>query len=131
MSVSKATPGPWRMLRSANPGERWDIGIHAEPNANIHAECYAEFASKGDVRPAECEANARLIAAAPELRDALRYATGRLAVAAAAISRLGCTCDAAERHAEDCAGENRAKDFDPTIERARALLARLDGEVTP
>ena len=111
MSVSKATPGPWRMVRSANPGERWDIGIHAEPNANIHAECYAEFASKGDVRPAECEANARLIAAAPELRDALIVVLDCYRVAMQVLGR-------------------DARDFEASSEvvAARALLARLDAE---
>lgn len=61
------TPGPWRKARSHERLNSHDIGIACDGVQTVFAECYAEFWAKGDVRPSECEANANLIAAAPDL----------------------------------------------------------------
>ncbi len=65
----KHTPGPWKIL-SAAPGEDPDYGIHAEGCKNVLAEAFAEFKAKGIFAREEAQANALLIAAAPDLFDA-------------------------------------------------------------
>lgn len=64
------TPGPW-ITRAARDGSG-DIGIKADGPINIHAEVFAEFWERGAFRREEAEANARLIAAAPDMLEALR-----------------------------------------------------------
>lgn len=61
------TPGPWRKARSLDRLNAHDTGIACSGAQTVLAECYAEFWAKGEVRPAECEANANLIVAAPDL----------------------------------------------------------------
>lgn len=56
---TKHTPGPWDVLKLANPDYAPEYGVCADAAARCHAVV------KG-------EANARLIAAAPELLAALR-----------------------------------------------------------
>lgn len=69
MSASKHTPGPWSFLRSKAPVDgEYDFAISGE-GAPVLAEVFGRF-SNGGYSPAED--NARLIAAAPELLDALR-----------------------------------------------------------
>lgn len=65
MAIQQHTPGPWS-LRSSNNGSA-DIGITAPGLKNILAECFAAMRSADERAIAECEANARLIAAAPVL----------------------------------------------------------------
>ncbi len=67
MSDTKFTPGPWRYTKAAPSGDR---GIHAE-GTGIFAEAYADIRHAGENNAAEAEANARLIAAAPDLYAAL------------------------------------------------------------
>lgn len=67
---SAYTPGPWT-VHPARDGSG-DCGIKAAGAVNIHAEVFAEFWAKGDLQPAEANANASLIAAAPDLLEALR-----------------------------------------------------------
>lgn len=75
MSAAKHTPGPWALetLRTSCgichkvgpfPGRR-------ENDEPRHACLYADYPSKHNQADAELEANARLIAAAPDLLDAL------------------------------------------------------------
>lgn len=62
---TKHTPGPW-IVKTAINGDR---GIVA-PGIGILAECFVAIRNMDEVSP-ECEANARLIAAAPGLLEAL------------------------------------------------------------
>lgn len=71
---SPHTPGPWRKARSQDRLNSHDIGIACDGVQTVFAECYAEFWAKGDVRPSECEANANLIASAPDLLAACEAA---------------------------------------------------------
>ena len=65
------TPGPWRLVENDRYGWRVEAGSLADDTQeNICVPCYG--------RPGKLdEANARLIAAAPELLEALTEATGR------------------------------------------------------
>lgn len=63
------TPGPWETKRAATPEAFPQFGVYAE-NGNGHD--LAHVVSHGTARHAETEANARLIAAAPEMLEALR-----------------------------------------------------------
>ena len=67
---SKHTPGPWRYVR-ANPSPT--TGEHLIAGAKPGYLAEVRDCGSGDV-----EANARLIAAAPDLRDALRLALPHL-----------------------------------------------------
>ena len=74
------TPGPWIMgerhrLPDTDTGEQWGYTLTAVGSTTIEQVLGATFhvatvgANPGD---AECEANARLIACAPEMLDALK-----------------------------------------------------------
>lgn len=71
--ADKHTPGPWWV---AYPVDRscGDIGIKANGCANILAEVFEEFEMKDVFNAPVASANARLIAAAPELLEALEEA---------------------------------------------------------
>jgi len=68
------TPGPWGTKRAGKGPDR-DVGITAPGCAGVIAECFEEFRARGDRHwhPGEAEANARLIAAAPELLTGLLH----------------------------------------------------------
>lgn len=64
--MGKHTPGPWE----ASAGD-----VYAEPTSGFPMKVAAAFAQRGDVVQMEqVAANARLIAAAPELLEALEAA---------------------------------------------------------
>lgn len=63
--MSKHTPGPW----DVNEG---DFGIYQLETSDQIAEVFSHHP------PAELEANARLIAAAPELLEALKHARSQM-----------------------------------------------------
>ena len=68
---TKHTPGPWKLDRSLQPADgEYDYAI-SSPEHFVLAEAFGRSANGGHP-PAE--ANARLIAAAPELLEALREA---------------------------------------------------------
>ncbi len=66
--TSKHTPGPWLVEHDDRPGMEWNIHIVVTntPHTRI---CFMAHRSTED--NSECEANAHLIAAAPELAEAL------------------------------------------------------------
>lgn len=65
--MSKHTPGPW-WLKVAHNG---DCGILAY-DTGVFAEAYADIRHSGEDNRDEALANARLIAAAPDLLEALK-----------------------------------------------------------
>lgn len=76
---SKHTPGPW--TAHAEPCR----GLRTDGNGVVTAPCgdgvfVIAVPTLNEYRREECEANARLIAAAPELREALQAARPWLAV---------------------------------------------------
>ena len=69
MSATKHTPGPWATRRSLDGSG--DVGITAPGVLNVIAECFADMRRPGEFATDEASANARLIAAAPEMLEAL------------------------------------------------------------
>lgn len=70
MSAGKATQGPWRVHEGAEYQIVAPDGADGEPGRLV-----AEIACDEDGLTAEEEANAHLVAAAPDLRDALSEAS--------------------------------------------------------
>lgn len=96
--TSKHTPGPWRLVKTVTRGEFcWDYKIRSEDDSAICT-----------LGPVAQDANARLIAEAPAMLDALRDWAG--------LSRSP---------ADGPLRPSQAKDL---RERTRALLARIDGK---
>ena len=69
------TPGPWHSFRSAQAAERHRIEVNAEDGMTV-AEVVQFFPAYRE----QSEANLALIAAAPELLEALEAATWELPV---------------------------------------------------
>lgn len=61
------TPGPWTVEEDMRPGMGWNRHIHSGPRTAV---CF--MAHSNEKEPARDLANARLIAAAPDLLAALR-----------------------------------------------------------
>ena len=71
--MSRFTPGPWRVSKSSMATvQRIDNPLICHGGSNIFSPLIAEIYSDGGRLPAK--ANARLIAAAPELYEALSMA---------------------------------------------------------
>ena len=72
------SPAPWRIGASADPRGReygLELGIY-----DVHSSKIAVLEQWTGAAQAEAEANHRLIAAAPELLDALKWAQARVFV---------------------------------------------------
>lgn len=103
-SKGRYTPGPWRIVRASDyTGEPEDTTIYSIDAANGETVYYTE---SGYFRPEE--ADARLIAAAPEMAELLRLV--------------------ADYQDSAWAGDAEAQRSAFALE-ARALLARIEGEV--
>lgn len=72
MSAAKHTPGPWVLADRNKKGFAARI-ISGDPNSGIVADAY------GGGEMAQVDANAKLIAAAPELADAVEMLLKRIA----------------------------------------------------
>lgn len=72
MPIQTHTPGEW-IIRRSNDGSG-DVGITAPELRNVLAECFGALRHGGERAADEAYANARLIAAAPELLEALKEA---------------------------------------------------------
>ena len=118
--IAQATPGPWQLrgIRNAEGWMRYDLHEYRAPTNAEHGDslcgpCFAEVRFEGGNH----EQDARLMAAAPELRDALKWAMAAL--------------DAAGWAALDDYHPRLGDDEDRTIaaghDVASALLARLEG----
>ena len=69
MSDVKHTAGPWKFKTDPFTG---DCGLHAE-GTGIFAEAFADIRHQGECNKPEALANARLIAAAPDMLEALKH----------------------------------------------------------
>lgn len=73
--MSKHTPGPWRADLADIGGQVFGFSIVAEHGTHWHPVAYQstyQHTNSECYEPAERKANARLIAAAPELLEALK-----------------------------------------------------------
>lgn len=110
MSLVKHTPGPW----FGQAGFSDDVEITAESREGMVAICSMELGFTGRIG-VEQEANARLIAAAPDLLEALEQLLGN-----AEIARF---------HLKDTEeGMIVGSTLFDTIQQARAAIARARGE---
>lgn len=73
MSAAHA-PGPWQVDHDDRPGMEWNTHIVSAPRPHLTV-CFMAHGGKND--NSEGEANAKLIAAAPELLEALRLVTSQ------------------------------------------------------
>lgn len=70
MNESKHTPGPW--IRDRESGFDCDVrASNGRKVASVNVQCMAKTKKQFDGRKSENEANARLIAAAPEMLQRL------------------------------------------------------------
>ena len=112
MSDSKHTPGPWFTKRAQLPvdGEYdWCVGAHINGKPHVIIEAFGRVSE--DDRP-NAEANARLIAAAPEMFEALEQS-------------MQAWVNAIEL---DLLPSQHIKTAEMLIERARAALSKARGE---
>jgi hypothetical protein len=73
----KGTPGPWEIGTPEAQGEGLHAPIHGVGHGELAMVVWQMADDKFDrIRSVSCEANARLIAAAPELLEALQLAFG-------------------------------------------------------
>ena len=78
MSAAKHTPGPWEPIKlNSAPLGLWAVNAPGYGGRNPLV-CGMEYSKGGPILHAESEANARLIAAAPDLLAALDEAYGEL-----------------------------------------------------
>lgn len=104
MSAGKHTEGPWTIQRSKDLHDgQYDFAINAT-KAKVIAEAFGRD-TRGNIIAAE--ANARLIAAAPDMLAALRYVETR------------CVSEAAYPHA--CIEDRKMRDM------VMAAIARAEG----
>ncbi|MEE4662743.1 hypothetical protein V2L09_02270 [Pseudomonas alliivorans] len=99
--MNKHTPGPWSLGEPERVGE----GLHAPIHAQKHGELamvvwQMEDARIDRVRSIDCEANAHLIAAAPELLAALELTRENLRACQATIHLCGGFDPAYVEHAQ-------------------------------
>lgn len=106
MSEAKFTKGPWHCHRNTS---FWEFGC--EERGQLGDVCATAFTLEGRALDAEesMEANAHLIAAAPELYEALRMAAKDLNTAAHLLPYIGPT-------------------LLETVKQAHAALAKARGE---
>ena len=113
--MAEHTPGPWR---SDSPYVSAPSGAHRK----IVADCSQDPSWRDSIAISddECIANARLIAAAPELLAALEQA-----LTVIGSDEMRAACDMADLHGMPYRG--------PTVDRAamRALIAKVRGEADP
>ena len=98
------TPGPWSVDPDNREGMEWNNHIVAAPGIRV---CFMANGGSDEAAQARCEANARLIAAAPDLVAMLREVT-----------------DAADAVARD---NFMWPECELAVRRARALLAKIEG----
>ena len=117
--MSKHTPGPWIGAGPSyvDPLPKYinEIVADREDDDECKTICYMPVIDEDD----ETEANARLIAAAPELYDALRELLTDMVIAQGNMRK------AAKR---DPAWEGCVEIIQPRIDAARAAIAKAEGK---
>ena len=123
MSQVSFTPGPWQVKHPEH--HPWEViaNIDGPDDGRFHYDsiCDCDQDSKSKLDSEETKANARLIAAAPEMYEALEATAEALAVS---LGRLGvCGEGDAKDHRADAEsfGGSRA------LGLARTALAKADG----
>ena len=91
--MSKHTPGPWEIEEHYHFGYRWISGPQHSQLAQV------VWCMEYEDRSPECEANAHLIAAAPELLEALEYYVEKVAD----LSRYGVIIETSLREKAEAA----------------------------
>jgi hypothetical protein len=111
------TPGPWLLYRD-NRRERYDIGVKGQFALRLVAEVQFGFSE-----PAEREqhANARLIAAAPDLLEALKR------LAHAYVSTMESGRDRIVALGGDCDPVDVMERGDPYLRIAKEAIAKAEG----
>jgi len=106
------TPGPWEIQAIPQPRQRrgFEYVIRDKRNCALAEVGHIDAITDG----AEGEANALLIASAPDLLAALKAITGRLLSATSMLNSLGCPTYYA--------------DALPILLQARAAIAKATGE---
>lgn len=107
------TPGPWTTRPAKYCG---DIAIVAIGEDAMLAECFEDIRTATEHNRAECEANARLIAATPDLLEALEAM---------------CDAQAQAVREANARGEAQPACIALAAERARHILAKARGQDTP
>ncbi len=105
--MEKHTPGPWRPYQRADGCDRWILASMNGLAADRQGRDFGHFqgwAADGITTEAEDEANAALIAAAPEMLEALKLAQG-------IIEEHGLCIDEPERHVARMATIKRLYDW--------------------
>jgi uncharacterized protein YbjT (DUF2867 family) len=75
MTISKHTPGPWKIGETFSDGDI-QILIPNEMGTVCMVHNHAAIASDPDFMEEQAQANARLIAAAPELLELVKHVAG-------------------------------------------------------
>lgn len=122
MTETRFTPGPWRRQTGSNIGNAVEGFSHVCDEYDAGYRTVALFQAaiptpKYDDLEANAEANGNLIAAAPELYEALEAA---LELEALIVERMTCPDESQRR---SCQSE-----IDGTTEMIRAALAKARGE---
>jgi hypothetical protein len=114
-SRGKWTPGPWIVSSNAH----CVIGPHEGDETAGIAACGMRLRA-----PEECEANGRLIAAAPEMYTKLDKIAGWLEASAALKEKWITTCRFASINEEE---RTIAKNYRSSAANIRKLLSKIDG----
>lgn len=115
MSAAKHTPGPWEPIKlNSAPLGLWAVNAPGYGGRNPLV-CGMEYSKGGPILHAESEANARLIAAAPDLLEALKEMVAGDAEAIEEAQALGVPFP---------------EEMLATFKKARAAIARATGETT-
>lgn len=112
MSETKPTPGPWRSIR-AHWG-RWVVSTETHSIAELYS--YAGLGGDEIALNAEQKANAHLIAAAPDMLEALRACEATFTLASGSVA-AGIKID----------WESLAREFNRRQKIAAAAIAKAEG----
>lgn len=122
-SETRHTPGPWMV----DPISDAVVSrLSTDPDGRRPTHWIAECDLQDDAQ--ENHANARLIAAAPELLELVRYLVACCEQAATGVTRIGAQRDV-ERLVGTIAGAhlNLGMNIESISEQARALVAKAEG----
>ena len=130
--MSKHTPGPWKVIRDGN-----DLSVRSANSRDTGKITHLDIAENiGGLRPgpdftdrSEAKANARLIAAAPDLLDALTKVTSFV------VTDVAESCNGNKCREPWCAGcfgeevaEQTVREAREALDAARAAIAKVTGK---